>query len=142
LTILRGQRGRRVFAIAAACVNFCASRIGTSSAAEYKAIETVFGNPELFEAMLDRKEFPPGSDDAAARSGASRDAAGGGCDRAQRSGFGMKRTDYRNIAADLAAKLKMNYAFGVQVVELTPVHLSLEKEGATEQKRINGNHPR
>lgn len=40
--------------------------------------------------------------------------------------WGMKRTDYRKIAADLAATLGMNYAFGVQFVELSPVRLSRE----------------
>jgi len=49
--------------------------------------------------------------------------------------LGMKRTEYRNIAADLAARLKMNYAFGVQFVELSPVHLSLQKEASTAQEK-------
>ena len=37
---------------------------------------------------------------------------------------GMKRTDYRNVAGDLAKHLRMNYAYGVEFVELSPVHLS------------------
>jgi endonuclease/exonuclease/phosphatase family metal-dependent hydrolase len=35
--------------------------------------------------------------------------------------FGMKRTGYRDVARDLAAALHMNYAYGVEFVEVDPV---------------------
>jgi len=35
--------------------------------------------------------------------------------------LGMKRTDYRDVARDLAAALHMNYAYGVEFVEVDPV---------------------
>lgn len=38
--------------------------------------------------------------------------------------IGMKRSGYRNVAAELAAALGMNYAFGTQFVELSPIYLS------------------
>jgi len=41
--------------------------------------------------------------------------------------WGMKRTDYRNLAADLASALGMNYAYGVEFVEVDPIALGLEK---------------
>jgi len=41
--------------------------------------------------------------------------------------FGMKRTEYRNVAADLASALGMNYAYGVEFVEVDPIALGLEK---------------
>lgn len=41
--------------------------------------------------------------------------------------FGMRRTDYRNVAADLASALQMNYAYGVEFVEVDPIALGLEK---------------
>ena len=41
--------------------------------------------------------------------------------------WGMKRTDYRNIAADLATALGMNYAYGVEFLEVDPIALGLEK---------------
>ena len=40
--------------------------------------------------------------------------------------WGVDRTGYRNVAADLAERLKMNYAFGAEFVELTPVAVSEE----------------
>jgi endonuclease/exonuclease/phosphatase family metal-dependent hydrolase len=41
--------------------------------------------------------------------------------------FGMRRTDYRDVAADLASALRMNYAYGVEFVEVDPIALGLEK---------------
>ncbi|MET0626072.1 MAG: endonuclease/exonuclease/phosphatase family protein [Pyrinomonadaceae bacterium] len=41
--------------------------------------------------------------------------------------FGMRRTNYRDVAADLAAALRMNYAYGVEFVEVDPIALGLEK---------------
>src|SRR6185295_10863752 len=41
--------------------------------------------------------------------------------------WGMKRTEYRNVAADLAAALRMNYAYGVEFVEVDPIALGIEE---------------
>ncbi len=41
--------------------------------------------------------------------------------------WGMKRTDYRNVAADLATALRMNYAYGVEFVEVDPIALGTEE---------------
>ena len=40
--------------------------------------------------------------------------------------WGLKRTDYRNITRELAAALQMNYAFGVEFVEVDPLTLGIE----------------
>jgi endonuclease/exonuclease/phosphatase family metal-dependent hydrolase len=40
--------------------------------------------------------------------------------------WGMKRTDYRNVAADLATALRMNYAYGVEFIEVDPIALGTE----------------
>ncbi len=94
---------------------------------EFEAIEAAFSDKAKFEKMLDTEEFPFGS--------AERREILAEVELLQMADiivlnevdFGMKRTDYRNIAADLARTLKMNYAFGVQFVELTPPHLSQKK---------------
>jgi endonuclease/exonuclease/phosphatase family metal-dependent hydrolase len=41
--------------------------------------------------------------------------------------LGMKRTGYRDVARDLAAELNMNYAFGVEFVEVDRIELGLER---------------
>jgi hypothetical protein len=47
----------------------------------------------------------------------------------------MRRTDYHDIAAELAARLGMNYTFGVRFVELSAVWLSQEPPHADPEKR-------
>jgi endonuclease/exonuclease/phosphatase family metal-dependent hydrolase len=41
--------------------------------------------------------------------------------------LGMTRSDYRDVAKDLAAALGMNYAFGVEFVEVDKIELGLEE---------------
>ena len=41
--------------------------------------------------------------------------------------FGLKRTDYRNIARELAGAFKMNYCYGVEFIEVDPVNLGTEE---------------
>ena len=41
--------------------------------------------------------------------------------------YGVTRTDYRDVAHDLAKALNMNYAYGVEFLELDPLNLGLEK---------------
>ena len=40
--------------------------------------------------------------------------------------WGLKRTDYRNVARELATALQMNYAFGVEFVEVDPLTVGTE----------------
>lgn len=50
--------------------------------------------------------------------------------------WGLKRTNYRNVARDLAAAMRMNYAFGVEFVEVDPLNLGLETlEGETSESK-------
>jgi endonuclease/exonuclease/phosphatase family metal-dependent hydrolase len=97
---------------------------------EYEAIAATFGSEAEFTALLSADEFPFGSDE---RQRALEQAAmlrAADVIILNEVDLGMKRTNYRNTAAELAARLKMNYAFGVQFVELSPVHLSQEKTAA------------
>jgi hypothetical protein len=41
--------------------------------------------------------------------------------------YGVTRTDYRDVARDLAKALNMNYAYGLEFLELDPLDLGLEK---------------
>jgi endonuclease/exonuclease/phosphatase family metal-dependent hydrolase len=97
---------------------------------EYEAIEAAFGDGERFAALLDAERYPQGS--AARREGLEEAETLRAADVIvlNEVDWGMKRTGYRNVAADLAARLGMNYAFGVQFVELSPVALSGEPPSA------------
>jgi len=48
---------------------------------------------------------------------------------------GVKRTNYRNVARDLAEALHMNYAYGVEFVELDPIFLGAKKMDAVDLPR-------
>ncbi|MDQ3686250.1 MAG: endonuclease/exonuclease/phosphatase family protein [Acidobacteriota bacterium] len=97
---------------------------------EYEAIEAAFSDEARFAALLDAERYPPGSE--ARREVLEEAASLRAADVVvlNEVDFGMRRTGYRNVAADLAASLGMNYAFGVQFVELSPVALSRELPGA------------
>ncbi len=100
---------------------------------EYDAIEAIFGSEQEFIKLLNSnlEEFPLESDE---RQRALEQAAmlrHADVIVLNEVDLGMKRTDYRHIAAELAARLKMNYAFGVQFVELSPIHLSQQIKSKT-----------
>lgn len=94
---------------------------------EYEAIEALFDSRARFEAMLDVQKFPPNSEERSEILAEAELLRNADVIVFNEVDVGMKRTEYRHIAADLAQKLKMNYAFGVHFVELTPVHLSGRK---------------
>lgn len=54
--------------------------------------------------------------------------------------WGMKRTEYRNVARDLAAALHMNYAYAVEFVEVDPLFAlgtePVELSGPEETRRL------
>lgn len=91
---------------------------------EYDAIEAAFHSEARLAAMLDKKRFPEGSQER--REVLEQAALLRAADVIVLNEVddGLKRTGYRDIAADLAARLGMNHAFGVQFVELSPVYLS------------------
>lgn len=93
---------------------------------EYEAIEAAFSDKVKFGELLNKEKFPAGS--AAARKIMQQAEILRSADVIvlNEVDWGLKRTNYRNIVADLASRLKMNYAFGVQFVELSPVQLSRE----------------
>lgn len=97
----------------------------------FEEISAAFGDETKFAAMLDGERFPFDSDER--REILEQAAALRAADVIilNEVDLGMKRTGYRNIAADLAGKLKMNYAFGVEFVELSPVYLSGRTEAET-----------
>jgi endonuclease/exonuclease/phosphatase family metal-dependent hydrolase len=91
---------------------------------EFETLEALFKSNEDFEKLLPPERFPVGSrkrKEVLEQAHALRSADVIVLNEVD---WGMKRTNYRNVTAELAKLLKMNYAFGVQFIELTPVHLS------------------
>lgn len=94
--------------------------------AEYDALESVLTDPSKFLSLLDQGKYPPGS---VKRKMVLEQAA-----MLQQADvivlnevdWGMKRTAYRNVTADLASALKMNYAYGTEFIEVDPIALGTE----------------
>jgi endonuclease/exonuclease/phosphatase family metal-dependent hydrolase len=53
--------------------------------------------------------------------------------------LGMPRTDYRDIAKELAQTLKYNYAYGVEFMEIDPSYLGIGENKWSENKALEKN---
>ena len=103
---------------------------------EYDAISAAFSNPGRFAKLLDSSAYPPGSQDRKKILQQVALMKQADVIVLNEVDWGMKRTDYRNVAADLATTLRMNYAYGVEFVEVDPIALGTEEfeEASTEDR--------
>ena len=94
---------------------------------EYDAVRAAFTSPQSFAKFIESTDSPRGSKERNAilqQVALMREADVIVLNEVD---WGMKRSDYRNIAADLATGLGMNYAYGVEFVEVDPIALGIEK---------------
>lgn len=94
---------------------------------EYDAVKLAFTDAAGFAKLIDSKAHPRGSEQR--RRVLQQVALMKQADVIvlNEVDFGMKRTDYRNVAAELASALQMNYAYGVEFVEVDPIALGRER---------------
>ena len=94
---------------------------------EYDAIKAALTDATQFARLIDSSAYPRGSRDR--RQILQQVALMKQADVIvlNEVDWGLKRTDYRNVAADLAAALHMNYAYGVEFVEVDPIALGTEE---------------
>ena len=94
---------------------------------QYEAIAGALGGARDYTAMLHRTKLAHSSSTRAAATKEAALLSQADVIVLNEVDWGMKRTDYRNVIADLAAALRMNYAYGVEFVEVDPIALGLEK---------------
>ena len=94
---------------------------------EYDAIMNAFTDPAGFARLIDAKENPPGSEKQKLILQQVELLKEADVIVLNEVDWGLRRTDYRDVAADLAAALGMNYAYGVEFVEVDPIALGREK---------------
>jgi endonuclease/exonuclease/phosphatase family metal-dependent hydrolase len=94
---------------------------------EYDAIRSAFTDATGFARLIDSTEYPRGSEKRKLILQQVALMKQADVIVLNEVDWGMKRTDYRNVAADLAQALQMNYAYGVEFVEVDPIALGLEK---------------
>lgn len=94
---------------------------------EYDAVRLAFTDAAGFARLIDSKAYPRGSEKQ--RRVLHQVALMKQADVVvlNEVDFGMRRTGYRNVAADLASALQMNYAYGVEFVEVDPIALGREE---------------
>ena len=94
---------------------------------EYDAIRTALTDAAHFARLIDPAAYPRSSDDRKLILQQVALLKHADVIVLNEVDWGMKRTDYRNVAADLAAALRMNYAYGVEFVEVDPIALGTEE---------------
>jgi endonuclease/exonuclease/phosphatase family metal-dependent hydrolase len=101
---------------------------------EYEALETVFTDPSKFVSLLDQAKFPYDSPRRAMVLEQAMLLTQADIIVLNEVDWGIKRSGYRNVTADLASALKMNYAYGAEFIEVDPISLGTEKFEGVEQK--------
>jgi endonuclease/exonuclease/phosphatase family metal-dependent hydrolase len=94
---------------------------------EYDAISAALTDANRFSRLIDSSAYPRGSSDRKTILQQVALLKQADVIVLNEVDWGMKRTDYRNVAADLAAALRMNYAYGVEFVEVDPIALGREE---------------
>jgi endonuclease/exonuclease/phosphatase family metal-dependent hydrolase len=102
---------------------------------QFEGIVAALTDQKKFAELLDTDKFPEGSDERKLVLDQLEALRNADVIILNEVDWGMKRTEYRNVAAELAAALRMNYAFGTQFIELSPVNMS--REEALEDEDVN-----
>jgi endonuclease/exonuclease/phosphatase family metal-dependent hydrolase len=96
---------------------------------EFEAVQSALTDPSSFVELVDGEEHAEGSEklsEVMEQAALLREAD---LVILNEVDWGLKRTGYRNVAAELAAALGMNYAYGVEFVEVDPLSLGIENFG-------------
>ena len=94
---------------------------------ELPLLKLAFTDPAGFAARLDAKRYPPGGEErrqVLEQAEALRQADVIVLNEAD---WGLKRSGYSNVAEELARAAGMNYAFGVEFVEVDPISTGTER---------------
>lgn len=86
-----------------------------------------FTHPKAFEELMDTQRIIPGSPEHMEIMQQRERLQNADLIILQEMDIGMKRSEYRNAAKELAEALHMNYAYGTEQLEIDPINLGLEK---------------
>ncbi len=120
----------------------------------FDMVVAALSGPEGFAKWIDLEKYPATSKEYAAAIDQARRLQEADVLILNELDWGVKRTDYRNVPKDLATALNMNYAYGVEFLEIDPVQVGteefeglpaadraqLKKEIAVDKKRFLGMH--
>ena len=95
---------------------------------EFDAVKLAFRDPQQFAALMDQKESKAQPEERSRildQVNILRDADLIVFNEVE---WGVNRTLFRNVAAELADALHMNYAYGVEFVEIDPVTMGIDEQ--------------
>ena len=102
----------------------------------FEAVWAALLGPESFARFLDKAKFPRGSRERAAVLEQAELLKQSDIIVLNEVDWGVKRTGYRDVARELAAATGMNYAWGVEFVEVDPLATGTETfDGVAEPER-------
>ena len=104
---------------------------------ELDAILAALRGPKAFAELIDPETAPPSSELRDVALEQSEHLAGADVIVLNEVDWGVRRTGYKNVAAEIATALGMNYAYGVEFVEVDPLTLGTEEFAeADETERV------
>ena len=98
-----------------------------------------FTNEEEFKKLINTSRFPEGSKEYQEILDQRRLLQDADILILEEMDVGMRRSEYRNAAKELAEALHMNYVYGVEQLEVDPINLGIEKfadEKGVEDKKL------
>jgi endonuclease/exonuclease/phosphatase family metal-dependent hydrolase len=97
---------------------------------EFEAVEAAFTDPRKFSHLMDEKDSRATPDERAQILDQVRLLKLADLLVLNEVDWGINRTLFRNVAADMAEKLGMNYAYGVEFVEVDPTTMGIDEQVA------------
>ena len=95
---------------------------------EFDAIRLAFTDPQKFSALMEQKKSRASADERVRIFDQINIIGQADLIVLNEVDWGMNRTLFRNVAAELADALRMNYAYGVEFVEVDPVTMGIEEQ--------------
>lgn len=102
---------------------------------EFEAIKALLSDEKAFFPLLNAERFEPESAQREELLEQARMLREADIIVLNEVDVGMKRSGYRDVAFELAEAMGMNCAFGVQFIELSPMHISAKSNPANDAER-------
>jgi endonuclease/exonuclease/phosphatase family metal-dependent hydrolase len=95
---------------------------------EFDAVRFAFSDPKKFNALMEDKGSKAGEEDRAKIREQIASLQQSDVLVLNEVDWGVNRTLFRNVAEELASALNMNYAYGVEFVEVDPITMGLDQQ--------------
>jgi hypothetical protein len=95
---------------------------------EFDAVKLAFTNPQQFAELMEQNKSNAGPEERSRILEQVKLLREADLIVFNEVDWGINRTLFRNVAAELAAALRMNYAYGVEFVEVDPITMGIDQQ--------------